>query len=483
MSGHSQPNSHDRSLTQQVAAACAGFTYHHLPATVQARSRLILLDTLGAMLAAAEPSYPGTARLAHFVEAEAASGCCTVAGTSLRTSLTNAALMNGYLAYALDVESHHGPAIVHAAAAVVPAALALAQQESSTGAELLAAVVLGIDVACRVSHAIGPNDMYNRGFHPTSLAGTFGATAAGALLLRQSVEQIERAMGLAATQAGGLLAWASDETEESRPFNPGLAARNGVTAAQLATLGFGAPGGIFDSRAKYNVFRAWSEDGIGTPERLLDGFGETFAIDELTIKQYACCAFLHPALDGLFDILRSESIDASRVTGITVRFPKTGSPIIDNNPLRSHRAQYILPVAAVRGAVLFDDVINDRSSEAEVQRLSGVTTFVQDEELDRYYPERYTTEITVTTRDQARHARLIHWASGTPENPLADAMIVEKFRQLAAARIDAQQTGRVVSLVEGLDQADSIEELMTALTVAGSGVHSEQMIHTDVPGG
>src|SRR6185312_12543637 len=134
--------------------------------------------------------------------------------------------------------------------AILPAALAEAQQRGSSGDRLLVAVALGIEVACRVSLAIGPNDLYNRGFHPTAIAGSFGAAAAVASLREASAIEFAHAFGLAATMTGGLLAWASDETEESRPFNPGTASRNGLTAGRLAALGFGAPVGVFDRSMK-----------------------------------------------------------------------------------------------------------------------------------------------------------------------------------------------------------------------------------------
>ena len=171
------------SLTARFATQCAEFSHDRIPAATRQRSKLILLDTLGAMLSALRSSFHGTTALASFVEQEGADGPCRVIGTSLRTSPTNAALMNGYLGYALDVESHHGPAVAHAAAAVLPAALAVGEQTHASGRQLLDALVLGIEVDCRVSLAIGPNDLYARGFHPTSVAGSFGAAAAAGHLL------------------------------------------------------------------------------------------------------------------------------------------------------------------------------------------------------------------------------------------------------------------------------------------------------------
>lgn len=454
-----------QTLTDRFAAACTRLTWDAVPPATRNRAKLILLDTLGAMLSASRPIFPGTQKLAEFVRAEREDGPCLVVGTDIHTSLTNAALMNGYLGYAMDIESHHGPAVLHAAASNVPAALAVGQVAASDGAAFLAAMGTGIEVSVRVSLSIGPNDMYARGIHPTAISNAFGTAAAAGLLLKLDPRQQENAFGLAANLAGGLLAWASDFSEESRPFNPALASRNGVTAAWLASLGFGGPQGVFDRESKYNVYRAWSTDQLGQPERLLDGFGERFAVDELIIKLHASCAFTHPGADGVLEIMRAEKLAAGDLAGITIRFPRSGAHMIDNNPLRSHNAQYVLPVAAVRGRVGFEDVIFDRSSEPAIKRLMEATEFVHDDGLDPLYPETYTTIVQLRTRDGTVHERKVVYARGCQENPVSDEEIVQKYRHLAGQRVDSAQVDRVLAAVMGLDKAANLDELVAALTV------------------
>lgn len=453
-----------RSLTGQFAQACASWDAGTLPDAVRARAKLVVLDTLGAMLSASRPVFPGTRRLERFVRAQGA-GPCPVVGTSLATTPVDAALMNGYLAYALDVESHHGPAIVHAAAAVLPAALSAAATYPVDGAAFLAAAALGIEVACRVALAIGPNDLYARGLHPTAIGGAFGAAVAVGKLLGLDADGLERALGLAATEACGLLAWATDDSEESRPLNPGLAARNGVTAARLAATGFGAPRGVFDPRGKYTVYGAWSLDGAGRPERLLGGFGEHFAVMDLIFKRHACCAFLHPALDALLEIRAEDGLGGDDVAAIEIRFPRSGAPMIDGNPLRSHRAQYILPLAATRGVVDFADVIVDRSGEPAIRRLAAATTFVHDDELDPLYPERYVTRLSVTDRAGVVYARRVDWARGTPENPMSDGELVAKFRRLAADRVAPDVADELARVLLDLDRQAGMERLFALLRV------------------
>jgi len=454
------------SLTARLAAACAAMRYDSLPERTRQWAKTILLDTIGCMLSASRPMFPGPRKLAQVAQAERDDGPCIVVGTDLRASAASAALVNGYLGYALDSESHHGPAVLHAPAVVIPAAMAAAQQGGcDDGAAFLAAVVLGIDVACRVSLSIGPNDLYSRGFHPTAVAGSFGAAAAAGSVLRLPAPRVANALGLAATSTSGLLAWASDATEASRPLHPGLAARNGFVAAWLASLEFGAPQAVFDAEAKYNVFKAWSRDGGGSPETLLDGFGERFLIEELTIKQYASCAFLHPALDGLLEIMAEGRLAAADIERMTMRFPTTGAAIIDNNPLRSHCAQYVLPVAAVRGRVQFEDVVFDRSGEEEIRRLSRATSVLYDDVLDPDYPRRYTTVVEVTTRGGSTSSRRVEWARGCPENPMSDEEIIAKYRHLAGQRVDGGRVELILSTIRDLEQAGNLRRLFEALSV------------------
>src|SRR5690606_10248102 len=131
--------------------------------------------------------------------------------------------------------------ILHPIAVMVPAALAVGEAEGRSGADFLAAVALGCEITFRASMAMNPRALYARGFHPSAIAGSFGAAAAAAFLMRLSPEQTVRTLGLAALQTSGLMAWQDDPREDARPFQMGLAARNGVMAALLARGGFGAP--------------------------------------------------------------------------------------------------------------------------------------------------------------------------------------------------------------------------------------------------
>jgi 2-methylcitrate dehydratase PrpD len=446
--------------TAGLARYAADFSYERLPGEVRDFARGIVLDTLGAMVAASSGRYGLRGTLGSFVAGSGGTPEATLVGLGQKSSIVNAALYNGTLGYYCDVEAHHPGAIMHGPAIVVPAALAAAEARGASGQDVLAAVVLGVDVACRVSYAIDPNALYARAFHPTAVCGAFGAAAAVGWIVGLDAQRMANAFGLTANQASGLLAWASDHTEQSRPFNPGLAARNGATAALLAEAGMGAPQHVLDPAEKYNVFRAWSVQP--RPEELLDRLYERFFLMELAVKLYACCAFLHPALDGVLALLEEGAVTAEDVNSITLRFSHSGRSMIDQNELKSHRAQYILPIGLYNRKVVLDDILFE-PRDTRIQALSERTQVVGDDDLERFYPDRYPSIVELTTRDGRVAARRVDWPKGYPQNPVSPAELERKFRDLAAIAVDAATADQMVEAVAGLEQADRVDDLLALM--------------------
>ena len=399
-------------LSAQFADRLARFRLTHVPPAVIARARLILLDTLGAMLAASNPKYSATRILADLATRLGGRPESSLVGQRVKTSCVQAALVNGTLGYYCDIEPHHVGAILHAPAVVIPTGLAVAEKQGASGRRLLEALILGIEVTCRVSYALNPVALYNRGFHPSAVCGAFGAAAAAGHLLRLDAARFGIALGLAMQQASGLLAWASDRTENSRPLNPGLAARNGTTAAVLAWLGFGGPPTPFEG--KYDAFTAFS--GERHPEALLADWGTHFHLPEFAFKLYSSCSFTHPGLDALLSLAQEHRLRPAEVRTIVLRFPRSGAHMIDNNELKSHCAQYILPVGLVFGGVTIDDILEDRLRHPQVARLRAATRLVADPELDAAYPERYASIVEVATRDGRTFSRRVDYARGTMQN-------------------------------------------------------------------
>src|SRR5216683_238346 len=259
-------------MTDRFAEFVESFAYEQIPLEVVNRTKDVVFDGIGSLLSATSPKYDIVTVLDLFVRETGGTPESQIFGTPLRTNCVTAALVNGTLGYYCDIESHHAGAIMHAIAVVGPAAYAVGEKMGSSGRDVLAAIVVGIDVACRVSYALSGPALYARGFHPTCVAGTFGSMAAAARLFGLKGKRLRYAFGLAGTEASGLLAWSSDPTEHSRPFNMGLASRHGVFAAHLAYCGFGGPPAIFEG--KYPLGKAFT--GQWNEAELFDGLGEKF---------------------------------------------------------------------------------------------------------------------------------------------------------------------------------------------------------------
>lgn len=441
-------------ITKAWASYVASFKAEGVPRPVRARAIQMILDGSGALRAAADPRISTGKLIAKFVADLGGSTDASIVGHGFKTNVVNAALANGTMGYACDVEPHHPEGILHPIAIMTPTALAVSELTGAPGADFVAAVVLGCEIEYRLSMSLGPVEQYNLGFHPSAVGGCFGATAAAAFLLRLDENQVTNAFGLAGCQASGLMAWQTDETENSRPFQMGMAARNGVTSAMLASRGFGGPINIFDHG--HTVFGAFSRKP--SPEHMTRDLGSQFdGIMELAIKPYSSVSFLHPALDLLLGIARDEELAIEDVAAIALRFPSSGTHCIDNNPLKSHCAQYILPVALSREGLQVIDLFNDRrKTDKEVARLSGHVTVVKDDELDKGFPNLYETIIELKTRTGRTFSGRGGVARGYPEAPLSDADVQAKFDRLAGTIAAPDRVAALASCIMGLWDAPNM---------------------------
>lgn len=449
--------------TKEIARFIADLTSNGIPEDVRARTLMMIKDGSGALIAAANPDYSTGRKIAAHVKALGGEPQSGVVGHGFKTNAVQAALANGTMGYACDIEPHHPEAILHPIAIMTPVTMALGEAVSASGADLIAAVAIGCEIEYRVSMAIGPREQYDLGFHPSAVCGAFGAAAASAHLLRLDADATERALGLAACQASGLMAWESDPTENARPFQMGLAARNGVTAALLARDGFGGPAEIFDrAHSPLNAFTRNS-----APDRLTHKLGPQWdGIMELAIKPYSCVSFLHPGLDALLDLVREHDISPGDVRTLTIRFPKSGIHCVEDNPLKSHSAPYILPVTLARRRLEVSDIFVDaRIDDPEVAALCRKVEVTPDTgELERLFPDFYATEISILLENGQHFEARKDIARGYPETPMTDAELGDKFTTLVSSvapdRVD--QLSDCIDELPGAPSVDAYASLMAA---------------------
>lgn len=349
------------SVTSVLAAFAADTPATALPPEVPQRALALISDLVGSIVRAANEAELTPALLAMLQRMGlAGEGLCTVFGLSRRYGPAAAALLNGTLGHSLDFDDTHADSSLHPSAPVLPAALAAAELIDASGADFLAAVVIGFEVCCRLGNALDPTAHYARGFHPTATAGVFGAAAAAGRLLGLDAGQMASAFGVAASQASGSLQFLENGAWNKR-YQVGEAAMKGLIAASLAAEGFvGASDAI---EGKHGFLGGYS-DGA-RPERAVAGLGEVWETLKIGVKPYPACRYTHAAVDGLLALRAEHGWSLDQIEQITVGLHRNGialvgAPLDDKRRARSIvQGQFSMPFAAtvalLRGRFGWDD--------------------------------------------------------------------------------------------------------------------------------
>ena len=291
--------------------------FEDLPPDTVARAKLVILDTIGAALAAIEAD--GVRPLEQLMRRWAGTPEAGVFGYGTRGPAHQAALVNATLARALELDDVHEKALVHATATVVPVALAVAEQAGPVdGREFLASVVMGIDLACRLSMApvisLGGTEYEPRSMSYTYQTGTLAGSLVAARLAGLDREGMADAFGNGYSQCAGNLQGLAEGSVMVR-VQQGLAASSAVLAMELARLGVG--GIAHPLQGVYGWFRAFYR-GRYDPSVLLDGLGARFEVDQLSIKPYACCKYGHNAIAAAVEITEDPAFALDQIEAVSV---------------------------------------------------------------------------------------------------------------------------------------------------------------------
>lgn len=410
-------------ISVDIADHFARTTFADLPPATIHAARRALLDAVGVMLAATELAEDVAPYLKHAAETV---GPCRLLDGGGRTSAAMAALANGSLAHALDFGDTFDAGPAHPNAATVPALLALADADPAiTTGDLLTAMVLGADLACRLS--IAASRPYEAGgWYPPPLVNTLAAAAACARLIGLGPEGIRDAMGLAMLQASFPAEIKLDPGSPLRGVREGFAARAAVEAALLVRAGaraFSHPlegaGGFF---AVYT-------GGAPTPA-LWEGLGETWLGDRVSFKPWPACRGTHPYIEAAL-ILR-ERIDVDAITAIEAETGPIQSMLIRPGKARPQSAidarfsiPYTVARALIDGDVDLQSFTSRRRSEISVHALSALVEERANPAWTR--AQAASGSLTISTDDGARHHHAIPIALGSPERPLSDEALIAKF--------------------------------------------------------
>jgi 2-methylcitrate dehydratase PrpD len=345
----------------------------------------------------------------------------------------------------------------------------------TSGADLLRATVLGIETGTRVGLALNGPEMLLRGWHSGSVFGTHAAAAACGVLRGLDAAGFEDALGLAATQSGGLMA--AQYEAMSKRMHHGFAARSGFYAAGLAGAGYTGIKRVFE-RPYGGFLSTFGEGHHPDAARITEGLGETWNTRGVAVKTHAAMGGLHPAVDAVLALAAEHGLTGADVEAIRIQVPGT---ILHHGwwqperPLTAIGAQmnigYATAVALLDGQVRPEQFTADRLDADDVWALIGRTTVEQvDEPQDPAWSQPgYNTRVTLALRGGRTVTAALNQPHGGPDDPLTDREIRDKFRSLAGRVVDAERAAAIERLVLGIEQLTDLTPLVDLLAAPAAG--------------
>ena len=375
----------------------------------------------------------------------------SVLGRSEKVDMASAALLNGITSHTFDFDDTHLKTIIHPAGPVASAVLAMAEHLGNSGREVIDALVIGIDVSCRVGNAMYP-DHYDRGWHITGSTGTLGAAAACARLLKLDVPQTAMALGIAASQPIGMREQFGTMT---KPFHPGGAARAGLMSALLASKGFTAspkaleaPRGMMQTIATKND---WNE--------ITYELGERFEISFNSYKPFACGIVIHPSIDACAQ-LRKQGVTPEQIDRIEL---KVHSLVLEltgkKEPQDGLQAKFSVYHGCAAG-LTFGFAAEDEFSDAVVTRpdmvaLRRKVVATVDDSIDEA-----SADVTAVLLDGRRVHVFVEHAIGSLKNPMSDTQLEAKFQGMSDAILGAGRTSELINACWAIGNAANVKALV-----------------------
>ncbi len=454
------------SVTKTLAAYSAGISLGALPAEVVERARFLVLDLVGNIVRARHDAESTPALLASTRALGMANGNSGVFGDAARYAPSGAAFLNGALGHSLDFDDTHAAGSLHPGAPVIPAALAAGEMVGASGADVLAGIIAGYEVTCRISLALPAGEHYQRGFHPTATCGAFGAAAAAGRVFGLSADDIASAFGIALSQAAGSLQFLANGAWTKR-VQVGWAALNGLAAATMAREG--VKGASEALEGKHGFMRAYAPNP--TPERALVDLGTAYELMLTAVKPYPSCRFGHAGIDAALALREELQLRPEEIESVTYGLSHSGMLLVGMpaekkaNPENVVDGQFsgpfVLACALATGAMGWDSysLLNDPGIRALMSKI----TCVHDESIQADFPQRMSGKVTVRARGQ-EFTRKILIMKGEPENFLTEAELRAKFAGLTEAVLGRDRAAALADAVLAIDTAADVAAIMRQAT-------------------
>ncbi len=439
-----------------LAQFVAEYPAADIPPEILHLAKRCLMNFLGVALYASQD--PSLEIFLDLFKAEGSGQAATILGRGVRTTAQNAALANGYLGHLEDFDDSHTPSGIHPASPIFPAPLAVSELRAVSGLHLLAACVIGIEVACRVGNVIHEHRREVTDYwHITNTCGVLGAASGAGRLLRLPSEQMVHAFGIAGTQASGLRELSGSMC---KPLHAGKAAQNGLCAAMLAQRGFTATDSVFEGpRGLIGVMAS----GYDLTEATRD-LGRRWELPNNGFKPYACGIVNHGLIDAMLALRQREGVKPEAIQRVDVSLPRLAPSLsrrrhphtgLDGKFCYWHAAAVALADGAALPAQFTDARVKDRVVAALRDKIEL--------HVDPSLKSHTAAVATLTITDGRTYTERVDYATGTPENPMTDQQVEGKFRALAGEVLPREQVDRAAEMLWQFDKVSDARNVIPLL--------------------
>jgi aconitate decarboxylase len=458
----------DNIHTRRIAGFVSGLGFEQIPENVRERAKLLILDSLGCAIYGARLEW---CRILQQTFGDLdASRTTSIWGTAQKLSSTNAALINGTQVQGFELDDVHRDGVLHCGAVTLPALVAIAESHRPmSGREFLAAAIAGYEIGPRVGRCMGQEHI-GQGWHSGATVGVFSAAAGAARGLKLDTEKTVHALGIAGTQAAGLMA--AQYGAMVKRMHAGRSSQSGLYGALLAKAGFTGIRDMFE--APYGGFCTTfsrSTDRFNL-DALSSELGSQWETMRVALKFYSCVGSNHTTLDAIRDIRKRrpftlDELDRIVVNGSRVTVDHVGWPY---KPEGLTSAQLNLPYC-VATLLLEDDVFVDQFSEASVDdparmALSKQVEVIEDPTITaRGARFRHMVRVDVHLRDGSVHSETREAPRGSEHSFAPAGDIVEKFRKLSRTAMPKSQQDALTEAMLHVEALDDMRELIQLLSI------------------
>ena len=373
-------------------------------------------------------------------------------GSDYVTTAVNAAFGNAMIAHADETDDSHKESRSHIGCGAVPAALAMAEREGTSGKELLNAVVLGYDIGARTNFSIGVHSMYDAGHSTHTFAPTFGAAASAMALAGLSADQVRWGISYTAQQVSGINCWQRDLDHVEKGFDfGGMAGRNGVTAATLVQSGFTGVDDVFVGPR--NFYSTYSTEP--RPEAMVDGLGERFEVIQTNIKKWTVGSPIQAPLDCVEILQRDNDLSKENIKHIKLRLSDMESPVVDDRHMADICIQHMVALMILDGTVTFASAHDEaRMTDPAVIEFRKKIELIGEKDIPR---RNAIVEVTLANGDTLAQKQVA--VRGTPDNPMTRQEVDDKAFELMAPILGHSNTRSLIDKVWEIEVIDNVQEL------------------------